>query len=199
MITEDNITRVDIDALSLVYAVATSDIESYMDTQILAEGVFRDNVTLIHVAPDWSLSQDTSSFMKWVFTSIKEVKKLHAPQSTLINNQQCDLGILDIIVSFEGDEQGIHQLLKQDGSQFFNENFKHLYKLLGNEIHDQMVIVTALHMYNAKGDFCLHYHNLFFSLRTEKHKITILDMQPVVDKLNYNNKKIYFPFSGIFL
>jgi hypothetical protein len=91
---------------------------------------------------------------------------------------EIDVGLVDVIVSFEIENAPIPVLPRSQGESERpdEENFRHLDPLLKGTLHDQTILATSPHRYHSNGSLLFHYHNLIFGLRQEiRGSIEILD------------------------
>lgn len=140
---------------------------------------------LIPVIPAWLKEQPENEYINRIFYLMEQVREnSEVPLFSIGDGQSIDIGMLDVIVQFDAPQEHIKALLSQNSKQLLSGNSEHIDMLLENSLHDQMVFVQALHAYNARGEFCLHYHNIFFGLRMDGEKIGALDFTPFLNELD---------------
>lgn len=177
---------------SSIVAVSYEGVTNYINNEIIKEGKWRNDVSLVTILPLEKRQEDSNSAIKWALQTLSKACLISAPELIEVDDESIDVGLIDIQVYFQGNQRDILKLLKQDSAQFFTENAKHLDYLLGENIHDQMILMNAFHMFNTKGETSIHYHNVVFGARVQGSQVGMLDLEPLLKCLSQNGKSINF-------
>lgn len=170
---------------SSIVVVSFDNAKFYFKSEINSEGKWRDNVNLTTVLPFEKRGKGDLEIINWAFSSMSKARS-RSPAKLI------DIGLVDIQVYFEGDQEQIIALLRQDEAQFFKENARHIDLLSNGNIHDQMIYINALHTFDSKGKIAVHYHNVIFGVRVQGSLMEILDLDPLLINCTQSRKAINF-------
>lgn len=157
--------------------------EHYFFSEILSEGNYRDNVPFIPLIPLENAIEGVT-YEEMALTLMYKVREEQGALLYPVDNLKIDIGLIDIQVSFKGNTQVIVNTLKQDSQSLLRENAAMLDNMTNGNIHNQMMIGTALHLYNNDGDSCIHYHNIIFSVRVENKIYSHLDLTDILSSIS---------------
>ena len=97
------------------------------------------------------------------------------------------MGLLDIPVTVRGPLELVASTLERRPMDVFEANLVHVDALFAGTFHDQMTLVSVLHVVRPGGTPEIHYHNLVFGVRREfragRTIIGPLDLKPMLDSL----------------
>lgn len=128
--------------------------------------------------------------MSWAFDAMNKSRTQSTPKVLQVDNNNIDIGLIDIQVHFHGNQEQITALLQKNGHQFFTENARHLDYVSNGNIHDQMILINALHLFNSKGEIAIHYHNIIFGARVEGQLVGTINLEPILIGCSEKGKSI---------
>lgn len=175
-----------------VYVVPFPFVRSYYAFEIEDEGFHRSDCHPVVLLPRHEAGPATREWVETIFAAMDEVRRIHPRAALEIPELSplgggVDLGLLDIPATVRGPLELVTANLKDRPMEVFEANLFHIDSLLAGTFHDQMTLVTALHMARADGTPELHYHNLVFGVRREFRAgstiIGPLDLEPMLGTL----------------
>lgn len=176
---------------SAIAIVPYSKWESYYQDEIDNEGALNSNVTPLVMLPREEQGAVNEAWLRDLTIKLHQIREIRQEQVIHeIGHYKGDIGLIDIQVFFEGEQEQIFSILKHDSSSFLQENLKHIDSLMGSIDMSEMTIVSVLHLHNTDGTFNLHYHNCVFSLRQFAGNYDYLNWMPVLDSLGEHNKTL---------
>jgi hypothetical protein len=177
---------------SSVVVIPFDNAKFYFKSEINSEGKWRDNVNLTTVLPFEKRGKGDLEIINWAFSSMSKARSTSTAKLIDVDNKLIDIGLVDIQIYFEGDQEQIIALLRQDGDQLFKENAKHIDLLSNGNIHDQMIYINALHTFDSKGKIAIHYHDVIFGVRVQGSLVATLDLEPLLTNCTQAGKDINF-------
>src|SRR5512135_954543 len=165
---------------------------SYFAFEIEDEGFHRSDCHPVVLLPRHEAGPATREWVEAIFAAMDEVRKIHPREILEIPELSplgggVDVGLLDIPATVRGPLELVTANLKDRPMEVFEANLFHIDSLLADTFHDQMTLVTALHMARADGTPELHFHNLVFGVRREfragRTIVGPLDLEPMLDTL----------------
>ena len=175
-----------------VYVVPFPFVRSYYAFEIEDEGFHRPDCHPVVLLPRHEAGPATREWVEAIFAAMDEVRRVHPREALEIPELSplgggVDVGPLDIPATVRGPLELVTANLKDRPMEVFEANLFHIDSLLADTFHDQMTLVTALHMARPDGTPELHYHNLVFGVRREFRAgstiIGPLDLEPMLDTL----------------
>jgi hypothetical protein len=175
-----------------VYVVPFSFIRSYLSHEIEDESFYRSGCRPIVLFPRVEAGEASK---EWFETLLGEMEELHRrhPRERLETpgvspvGGGVDVGLIDIPVTFRGPLGLVTSNLKRRPMELFEENLRHVDALFAGTFHDQMTLVSVLHVFQPGGARQIHYHNLVFGVRREfrdgRVLVGPLDLKPMLDAL----------------
>ena len=155
-----------------VYVVPFPFARSYFGFEIEDEGFHRSDCHPVVLLPRHEAGQATREWVEAIFAAMDEVRRIH-PREALETpglsplGGGVDVGLLDIPVTVRGPLELVTSNLKRRPMEIFEANLLHVDALLAGTFHDQMTLVSVLHVVRPDGTPEIHYHNLVFGVRRE--------------------------------
>ena len=156
-----------------VYVVPFSHIRSYLAHEILSEAFYRSDCQPIVLFPQVEAGTASKGWFDSLLDNMDELHRRHpreeleTPGVSPIDGGGVDIGLIDIPVTFRGPLSLVASNLKHHPTKFMEENVKHVDELFAGTFHDQMTLVSVLHVFKPGGERQIHYHNLVFGVRRE--------------------------------
>jgi hypothetical protein len=175
-----------------VYVVPFPFARSYFGFEIEDEGFHRSDCHPVVLLPRHEAGPATREWVEAIFAAMDEVRRIH-PREALETaglsplGGGVDVGLLDIPVTVRGPLGLVTANLGRRPMEIFEANLVHVDALLADTFHDQMTLVSVLHVVRPDGTPEIHYHNLVFGVRrefrAERTIIGPLDLKPMLDAL----------------
>ena len=175
-----------------VYIVPFPFVRSYYAFEIEEEGFHRSDCHPVVLLPRHEAGPATREWVETIFAAMDEVRKIHPREALEILELSplgggVDVGLLDIPTTVRGPLELVTSNLKDRPMEVFEANLFHIDALLADTFHDQMTLVTAVHMTRPDGTPEFHYHNLVFGVRREfragRTIVGPLDLEPMLGTL----------------
>ena len=175
-----------------VYIVPFPFARSYYAFEIEDEGFYRSDCRPVVLLPRHEAGPATREWVETIFAAMDEVRRIHPREALEIPGLSplgggVDVGLLDIPVTVRGPLEFVTANLKDRPMEVFEANLMHIDSLLADTFHDQMTLVTVLHVARSDGTPEFHYHNLVFGVRREfragRTIIGPLDLKPMLETL----------------
>jgi hypothetical protein len=175
-----------------VYVVPFPFARSYFGFEIEDEGFHRSDCHPVVLLPRHEAGPATREWVETIFAAMDEVRRIHPREAFETAGLSplgggVDVGLLDIPVTIRGPLELVTSNLKQRPMEIFEANLVHVDALLAGTFHDQMTLVSVLHVVRPDGTPEIHYHNLVFGVRREFREgrtiIGPLDLKPMLDSL----------------
>jgi hypothetical protein len=179
-----------IEVTDRVSVVPMEHVETYLNYEILREGKWRSDVTLIIRRPHQDAGEADSGWISKTLARMWECRQRKGAMPVDFGGMEIDVGLIDIIVSFriQPGNKLVVSRTPEEHDKIIRENFIHLDKVCGDTLHDQMIMAFTPHMYRSDGELLFHCHNLIFGLRQEvRGDIDVLgplDMEPLMKALS---------------
>ncbi len=173
--------------------VPMEHVETYMEHEILNEGVWASNVPLAILQPAIDRGKADTSWWPNTLQRMRETRLRKGTLPLTMDAGGCaieiDVGVVDIVVFFEIPPAMLPARLSQaDTDRLLTENLRHFDSVCSGSVHDQMIMASALHFFHFNGSRLLHFHNLIFGLRQEVREdfdiLGPLDMNPLLKSLS---------------
>jgi hypothetical protein len=176
-----------------VYVVPFSFIRYYLSHEILAEAYYRSDCQPIVLFPRVEAGTASKEWFDTLLDAMDELhrrhprEKLETPGVSPVDGGGVDIGLIDIPVTFRGPLGLVATHLKRHPMKFFEENLGYIDALFDGTFHDQMTLVSTLHVFKPDGERQIHYHNLVFGVRREfrdgRELVGPLDLKPMLHAL----------------
>src|SRR5512135_1974165 len=129
---------------------------SYFAFEIEDEGFHRSDCHPVVLLPRHEAGPATREWVETIFAAMDEVRRIH-PRETLETpglsplGGGVDVGLLDIPVTVRGSLELVTSKLKRRPMEIFEANLVHIDALLAGTFHDQMTLVSVLHVVRPDG------------------------------------------------
>jgi hypothetical protein len=176
-----------------VYVVPFSFIRSYLSHEIVDESFYRSDCQPIVLFPRVEAGTASKEWFDSLLDGMDELhhrhprENLETPGVSPVDGGGIDIGLIDIPVTFRGPLTLVAASMKHHPTKFMEENLRHVDELFGGTFHDQMTLVSTLHVFKPGGERQIHFHNLVFGVRREFRDGQVLvgplDLKPMLDTL----------------
>jgi hypothetical protein len=173
--------------------VPMEHVETYFTYEIASEGKWRSNVPLIIIRPPVDSGHMPEGWFQRTLDRMHETRARKGTQPATMKiggvRFELDVGLVDVVVFFQTAAADLALLRNTPGEmeRIMKENFRQFDQLCQGDLHDQMIIVSAIHRYQTDGTALFHIHNLIFGLRQEVRGdmdiLEPLDMNPLLKTL----------------
>jgi hypothetical protein len=178
-----------------IFVVPMELVGQYYATQIASEGPWHDDPPILVTGPPPGPPGAFRADDAWFRHTLAQMRQVRRPGTKRYVFPRehdrdfeidIDVGLIDVQLYFEASPAGRFARSMDERHQQYTRNHARFVRLCGGQLHNQMVIATAVHQYRPDGSYAPHFHNVIFALRKQMEPdehIGILELLPVIKAL----------------